>query len=121
MLRVLAGLMIFYIHGWHKLEGLVASLKDGTPWKLVEEVSGMHFPAPMISAIAATVIQFICSLLMTVGFLTRINAALLSGVLGVALLQNLLANRDPQLTIVYLLIVVFFAFQARENFPSMPK
>jgi len=30
-LRVSAGLMIFYIHGWHKLEGWIACLQHGTP------------------------------------------------------------------------------------------
>ena len=45
-LRVSAGLMIFYIHGWHKLEGWIDYLQHGTPWKLVEEVAGMHMPAP---------------------------------------------------------------------------
>ena len=34
LLRASAGLMIFYIHGWHKLEGWIAYLHDGTPWKL---------------------------------------------------------------------------------------
>src|SRR6266705_5956103 len=96
-LRISSGLMIFYIHGWHKLEGWIAYLQNGTPWKLAEEVAGMHFRAPFPSAVAATIVQFICSLFVTAGLFTRINAALLSGVLGVAILQNLLADRDPQL------------------------
>lgn len=54
-----SGLMIFYIHGWHKLEGGLAYLRRGTPWKLAEEVTGMHFPAPLASAFVATVVQFI--------------------------------------------------------------
>jgi uncharacterized membrane protein YphA (DoxX/SURF4 family) len=95
MLRVVTGLMIFYVHGWHKLEGLIAYLQHGTPWKLAEEVAGMHFPAPFASAVAATIVQFICSLFVTAGLFTRIKAALLSGLLGVAILQNLLAGRDP--------------------------
>src|SRR2546425_5609937 len=50
ILRVSAGLMIFYIHGWHKLEGWIAYLRHGTPWKLAEEVAGMHLPAPLVAA-----------------------------------------------------------------------
>src|SRR5438309_6760867 len=88
ILRVSAGLMIFYIHGWHKLEGWIAYLRDGTPWKLAEEVAGMHFPVPIASAVAATLVQFICSLFVVVGLFTRINAALLVCVLGGAILQN---------------------------------
>ena len=62
LIRVVAGAMIFYIHGWHKLEGWIAYLQHGTPWKLAEEVAEMHFPMPLASAVAATLVQFICSL-----------------------------------------------------------
>jgi len=102
--------MIFYVHGWHKLEGLIAYLQHGTPWKLAEEVAGMPFPVPFPSAVAATIVQFICSLFVTAGLFTQINAALLSGVLSVAILQNLLADRDPQLAILYVLIMVTMSF-----------
>jgi putative oxidoreductase len=110
VLRVAGGLMIFYVHGWHKLEGWIAYLQHGTTWKLAEEVAEMHFPAPLASAVAATLVQFVCSLLLVVGLFTRVNALLLSGVLGVAILQNLLAHRDPQLAILYTLIVITFVF-----------
>ena len=109
-LRISAGLMIFYIHGWHKLEGLIAYLQNGTPWKLAEEVAGMHFPAPLASAVAATLVQFICSLFIIIGLFTRINAILLFGALSGAILQNLLAGRDPQLAILYALVVLTLAF-----------
>jgi len=49
------------------LEGWIAYLQTGTPWKLAEEVAGMHFPAPLASAVAATSVQFICSLLIIMG------------------------------------------------------
>ena len=109
-LRISAGLMIFYIHGWHKLEGLIAYLQNGTPWNLAEEVAGMHFPAPLVSAVVATLVQFICSLFIIVGLFTRINAILLFGALSGAILQNLLAGRDPQLAILYTLVVLTLAF-----------
>ena len=109
-LRVAAGLMIFYIHGLHKLEGWIDYLQHGTPWKLVEEVAGMHFPAPLASAVAATLVQFICSLFIVVGWFTRINAVLLLCALGGAILQNLLAGRDPQLAILYTLVVITIVF-----------
>lgn len=108
LLRVVAGLMIFYIHGWHKLLGGIAYLQDGTSWKLAEEVAEMHTPAPIAAAFAATLVQLVCSLLVAVGFCTRINAILLTGALGGAILQNLLADRDPQLAILYTLIVLTF-------------
>src|SRR6267142_4875019 len=105
-LRVSAGLMIFYVHGLHKLEGWIAYLQHGTPWTLAGEVAGMHMPAPLASAVAATLVQFICSLFIVVGLFTRINAALLVCALCGAIMQNLLAGRDPQLAILYTLVVV---------------
>ena len=109
-LRVSAGLMIFYIHGLHKLEGWIAYLQHGTPWTLAEEVAGMHMPAPLASAVAATLVQFICSLFIVAGLFTRLNAALLACALSGAICQNLLAGRDPQLAILYTLVVVTLVF-----------
>src|SRR6185503_18234115 len=110
MLRVGVGLMIFYIHGWHKLEGGIAYLQHGTPWKLAEEVAEMHFPAPVASAFAATIVQFVCAPLLAIGLFTRVNALLLTATLSVAILQNLLAGRDPQLAILYVLALVSLFF-----------
>ncbi len=110
VLRAAAGLMIFYIHGWHKLEGGIAYLQHGTPWKLAEEVAEMHFPAPLASAFMATIVQFICAPLLAVGLFTRVNAALLTATLSVAILQNILAGRDPQLAVLYVLVMVSLVF-----------
>jgi uncharacterized membrane protein YphA (DoxX/SURF4 family) len=63
ILRVGVGLMILYIHGWHKLHDGLAFLNDGTPWKLAEEVAEMGFPAPVPSSFAAATVQFLCSLM----------------------------------------------------------
>jgi putative oxidoreductase len=105
-LRVAAGLMIFYIHGLHKLEGGIEYFRNGTPWVLEREVDGMHMPAPLAAEVFATLVQFICSLFIIVGLLTRLNALLLAGALGGAIAQNLLAGRDPQLAILYTLVVI---------------
>ena len=110
ILRVCVGLMIFYIHGWHKLHDGLAFLNNGTPWKLAEEVAEMGFPMPVPSAFAATTVQFVCSLMLIFGLFTRLNALFLTGVLSVAILQNLLAHRDPQLAILYTLVVQAMMF-----------
>src|SRR5215510_12700507 len=86
VLRVCAGFMIFYIHGLHKLEGGIAYLQHGTPWKLADEVAEMGFPAPVASAFAATLVQFVCALLLGVGLFTRLNALLLTATLSIAVL-----------------------------------
>jgi putative oxidoreductase len=76
----------------------------------------MHFPAPLASAVAATIVEFICALFLMVGLFTRISAGLLVAVLGVAILQNLLSHRDPQLAILYTLIVLTMALMGGERF-----
>ena len=110
ILRVCAGLMLFYIHGWHKLEGGLAYLQHGTPWKLAEEIAGMHFPAPVASAFGATVVQLICAPLLAVGLLTRLNAFMLTTTLGGAILQNILAGTSAELAILYALITASLIF-----------
>jgi putative oxidoreductase len=110
ILRVGVGSMIFYFHGWHKLREGLAFLNNGTPWTLAAEVAAMSFPMPVSSAVAATAVQFVCSLMLIVGLVTRLNALLLTGTLSVAILQNLLAYRDPQLAILYTLAALTMMF-----------
>jgi len=110
ILRISTGLMAFYIHGLHKLEGGLAYLQHGTPWTLLKEVAEMHVPAPVAAAFAATFLQFVCSPLVALGLFTRLNAALLTGTLSVAILQNLLAGRDPQLAILYVIVLLSLVF-----------
>jgi putative oxidoreductase len=102
--------MIFYIHGLHKLLGGIAYLRGGSPWQLAEEIAQMNLPAPVSSAFAATLVQFICSLFLVVGCFTRLNAALLTGTLSVAILQNVLAHRDPQLAMLYVISLITLLF-----------
>jgi putative oxidoreductase len=109
-LRLAVGALIFYVHGWHKLEGGLAYVRDGTPWKLAGEVAGMRFPWPAASAFAATAVQFVCAPLLAIGLFTRISATILTSVLSVAVAQNLLAARDPQLAVLYTVVVTAFIF-----------
>lgn len=109
LLRIGTGGLILYIHGWHKLLDGINNLRHGTPWKLVEEVAEMHAPAPILSAISATGVQFVCAALLIPGLGTRLNAVLLTGALGGAVLQNLLTGRDPQLALLYTLNVAVLA------------
>lgn len=110
ILRASIGAMIFYIHGLHKLEGSLAYLQHGTPWTLANEVAEMHFPAPVASAFAATALQLLCSPMVALGLFTRLNTAVLTGTLSVAILQNLLAGRDPQLAILYVIVLLSLVF-----------
>lgn len=116
ILRVSVGLMIFYIHGWHKLKGGIVHVRNGTPWNLAGEVAAMRLPAPVVLAFAATLVQLICALFLVAGLLTRLNAVLLTGTLSIAILQNVLARRDPQLPILYVLILVTVIFLGAGRF-----
>jgi putative oxidoreductase len=110
LLRVGAGGLIFYIHGWHKLVTGLTFLREGGTWQLVEEIGGMHFPVPVVAAFAATGVQLVCSLFLILGFGTRLSAAVLTVVLGGAIAQNLIAGRDPQLAVLYMLVAAAFIF-----------
>jgi uncharacterized membrane protein YphA (DoxX/SURF4 family) len=55
-------------------------------------------------------LQFVCAPLLAIGFFTRVNAALLTATLSVAILQNVLAGRDPQLVILYVLVMAGLIF-----------
>lgn len=76
----------------------------------------MNFPAAVPSAFAATLVQFICSLFLVAGCFTRVNAALLTGTLSVAILQNVLAHRDPQLAMLYVVVLVTLLFAGGGRF-----
>ena len=54
--------------------------------------------------------------ILIVGCLTRVNSVLLVGVLGFAIIQNLLASRDPQLAILYTLVVLALAMMGGGRF-----
>ena len=60
--------------------------------------------------------QLVLYLLLTAGLFTRVNALLLAAILGGAVLQNLLAGRDPQLAILYTLILLCLAIWGSGRF-----
>jgi uncharacterized membrane protein YphA (DoxX/SURF4 family) len=59
---------------------------------------------------AKPAVQFILAPLLAAGVFTRVSAAILTTVLSVAVLQNILAGRDPQLAVLYTLAVAAFIF-----------
>jgi uncharacterized membrane protein YphA (DoxX/SURF4 family) len=106
LLRVVAGGMIFWIHGVHKAEGAVGYFSHGTSWTLLEEVRGMGVPFPEANAVFATFVQLFAPPFIIVGFCTRPAAILLFVILLGAVMQNLLSGRDPQLAVLYTLATI---------------
>jgi putative oxidoreductase len=109
LLRVGLGGLIFAVHGVHKLKGALAFLRRGQPWALEREVAEIHVPYPFVSALAATVVQFVGGFLLIVGLATRPVALVLTVTLGVAIYQNVATRRDPQLAMLYVLGVATLA------------
>jgi putative oxidoreductase len=107
--RVCLGTMIFLIHGVHKLRGALAFLRDGRSWPLQNEVAEIHVPFPFASALAATVVQLLGGAMLALGLATRPVALVLVVTLGVAIYQNLVTRRDPQLAALYVLGVATLA------------
>jgi uncharacterized membrane protein YphA (DoxX/SURF4 family) len=70
-----------------------------------ESVSDVHAWGQLILRVAVGLMIFPVA-----GLLTRLNAALLAGALSVAMLQNVLAWRDPQLAVLYALIMAALIF-----------
>lgn len=121
LLRVTTGLLIFYIHGWHKVHEGIVYLREGASWRLVEEIAEMGMPAPVLAAFAATAVQLVSAPLLAIGLFTRLNAALLAAVLAGAVAQNLMAARDSQLAILYALNVAVFVLLGGGRFSADAK
>ena len=109
LFRVSLGGLIFFVHGLHKLRGAIARVCHGQPWPLEKEVAEIHAPFPFASALAATIVQFVGGLLLMVGLGTRPVALVLVVTLGVAIYQNIVTRRDPQLAALYVLGVATLA------------
>ena len=103
LLRLVAGGMLFWVHGVHKAEGAYAHYARGEGWTLLDEVRGMGTPLPEAAAVFATAVQLVAPLLLVAGFWTRPAALLLAAVLAGAVVQNLSAGRDSQLAVLYTL------------------
>jgi putative oxidoreductase len=109
VVRVAAGALMAWYHGVHKVVEAIAYFRDGTPWKLVDEIAELGLPLAVPNAVIATVVQTVGGVLVCIGLFTRPAAALVAGSLAVAVYQNLHAGRDPQLTLLYLAAFVAIA------------
>ena len=110
LLRVTAGLMIAFIHGWHKVVGGYLYMSSGQDWPLLNDTMALGFPCPVFfSAIAATV-QFAGGLLIAAGVATRPAAVLVAFTMMTALIFNIrTADSDAQLAGLYALIAIVVA------------
>lgn len=101
--RLFVGLSMAFAHGLGKLP---------PPEQLVQGVTSMGFPMPIVFAWAAALAEFIGALLIAVGFMTRYAAASLGFTMAVAAL--VVHGADPfqvkELAFMYLFASILFIF-----------
>ncbi len=108
VLRLVSGILMVTLHGWGKVLGIINFL-SGKEWKFVNVVSSIGFPVPGLFAILAGFTEFVSSLLIILGFFTRVNAVLLSSVMLVAVFYNLKFGYPYELSLLYLVVFLFLA------------
>lgn len=109
VLRIVFGLMLFFLHGLPNVVAVATFLGTGVTSTCLDAVVEMGMPAPMLAAALAAAALFLGGLLVAAGFLTRPSAAVLTGILCGALVENLMSDRDPQIAGLYVLVAVTFA------------
>jgi putative oxidoreductase len=105
------GLMVAFIHGWHKAVEGAAHFTSGAPWPLVGDVVAVGLPVPTLFATLAALTQLVGGLLLAAGLFTRPSALGVSVTMGVAFLLNVTAGGpDAELAALYGLAALGFAF-----------
>jgi putative oxidoreductase len=103
VLRVSVGLLLLRHHGWHKLADALAWRRGATrEWPFVSEIREAGFPAPLASAVFATLAQLLGSACLVAGLLARPAALLLAATLLGAVYTNLILKKSNQLALLYL-------------------
>jgi len=104
-LRIVTGLLVVELHGWHKLVGGWQYVSTGADWPLIHDTVALGFPLPVIAAGLAAVSQFAGGSLLVVGAFTRIAAFFVASTMITAVVFNLQSGGpDAQLAGLYALI-----------------
>ena len=110
LLRVTAGLIIAFLHGWHKVVGGYQYLSTGQDWPLLRDTVALGFPLPVVFAVIAALVQFVGGLLIAAGIATRPAAALVAFTMVTAFIFNVqTGDPDTQLAGLYALIAIALA------------
>ena len=106
IMRVSAGLMMAFAHGWPKIQAF---------GERAEGWDGMFFGLPGALAVGLVILaEFVCALLITVGLMTRLAAIPLIINMSVAAYAHFVmwgdGFGDTELALVFLTIFVMFLF-----------
>ncbi|MEM0967397.1 MAG: DoxX family membrane protein [Verrucomicrobiota bacterium] len=103
------GVTTSIIHGWPKIIGAINYFTTGEPWRDIDLVVALGLPFPALMATVAGLVQFICSLAVATGLLTRLNALLVASTLVVALYWNASQGASNEVALLYFVGFVFLA------------
>lgn len=110
-LRILVGVLVFWIHGWHKMVDGWGHLANGADWPLLSDTIQLGFPAPLAFTIVAALSQFAGGALLMAGAGTRFAAAMVASTMFTAMVFNLrTGGPDVQLAGLYAAITATFVF-----------
>jgi len=110
VLRVVFGLLVATLHGWHKVVDGWRYVADGVDWPLLHDTMQLGLPFPVSFAVAAALSQFAGGWLLMAGAATRIAALLVAATMTTAMWFNIATNgRDVQLAALYALMAAAFA------------
>lgn len=110
-LRIIAGVAVATLHGWHKGVQGWQYLTKGTDWPVLHDTVQLGFPVPVVFAALAALSQFVGGWLLVVGAFTRVSAFLVASTMSTATLFNLqTGGPDVQLAGLYALVTGAFVF-----------
>ncbi len=105
ILRVVSGGLFLMFHSWIKVIGLYNFLSSGN-WKLVNTLSNIGFPLPVLFAMLFTVFEFFSTIFLIVGFMSRVSAGILSVLVLIYIYFHSKFGLSIVLLILYLVIFV---------------
>lgn len=102
-LRVAVGGITFALHGAGRLSKLYQYFVLGHTWTFVALVHRIGFPVPIVFAVASSLAESVCSLMILAGFYTRWAALALIINMGVATGFELSKSGTAELPAMYLI------------------
>jgi len=110
-LRIIAGLLVATLHGWHKVMQGWHYLTAGSDWPLLHDTVRLGFPLPVLFTVLAALSQLVGGWLLVFGACTRVAAFLVASTMLTATVFNLqTGGPDVQLAGLYALVTGAFVF-----------
>jgi putative oxidoreductase len=102
ILRVMAGGLLLWLHGWGKAVGVWKFVTAGQAWGLLGVVKSMGFPVPGLWAMMATMAESAGAFLVVIGLLARWSAAAIAINMMVAMYFHYTRGEGAEMAALYL-------------------